>query len=142
MSIERAVLSDFTMVKRVWWESVQRTHTFIDQEYLEELKATFDVYLGQVDLFCWRESDNILGFIGISGDSVEMLFVHPDHMNRGIGKGLLHMAISEYGVQRVDVNEANRLAQEFYCKHGFKPTSRSTLDSQGRPYPIVHMQRS
>ncbi len=77
-------------------------------------------------------------FIGLS-DMIEMLFVHPDFMGKGIGKSLLTYAIRQKGMTKVDVNEQNDKAVKFYISNGFVVTGRSELDSDGRPFPILHM---
>jgi putative acetyltransferase len=39
-----------------------------------------------------------------------------------------------------DVNEQNAQAVGFYVRMGFVETGRSPLDSQGRPYPLIHLR--
>ena len=80
-----------------------------------------------------------VGFAGLSGDNLEMLFVHPDFFGRGLGRALLSFATREKGVTRVDVNEQNKRAEGFYRAHGFRTTSRDETDADGLPYPILHM---
>ena len=41
----------------------------------------------------------------------------------------------------VDVNEANVEATRFYEALGFVAVGRSPTDSDGRPYPILHLKR-
>jgi putative acetyltransferase len=43
-------------------------------------------------------------------------------------------------VTEVDVNEQNPDAITFYLKYGFKIISRSETDSEGNPYPILHLK--
>ena len=94
-----------------------------------------------VKLICIRDSSNlILGFMGVSEDSLEMLFINSNFMHQGIGKMLLLHAIHDLAITRVDVNEQNEQAIGFYEHFGFKANSRSELDGQGKPYPILHMQ--
>ena len=44
------------------------------------------------------------------------------------------------GENKVDVNEQNPRAREFYEKIGFNIVNRSELDGQEKPYPILHMK--
>jgi putative acetyltransferase len=69
-----------------------------------------------------------------------MLFVDARYIGKGVGKLLLLHAITNLHVTRVDVNEQNEKALQFYEHFGFKVTSRSELDGSGKPYPILHMQ--
>ena len=40
----------------------------------------------------------------------------------------------------MDVNEQNGQAVGFYEHEGFAAVSCDALDSEGRPYPILHME--
>jgi putative acetyltransferase len=90
-----------------------------------------------------RDSNSrILGFLGVSENSIEMLFIHPEARGLGIGKKLVEFAIREAGVHKVDVNEQNDQAVGFYQHMGFKAACRSAVDGLGLPYPILHMELS
>src|SRR6266487_3323073 len=82
----------------------------------------------------------VAGFIGIAEGKVEMLFIHPDYREQGIGRTLLSYAIHERGATTVDVNEQNDQALGFYIRMGFEIIGRSELDSNGKPYPLLHMR--
>lgn len=63
-----------------------------------------------------------------------MLFVDADLRGNGYGSLLLDRAIDESGVDRLDVNEDNVAAIEFYRAKSFDIESRSDFDDAGRPY--------
>ena len=84
----------------------------------------------------------MVGFIGVHGDNIEMLFVHNDYRGKGIGKRLVLHAMRELHVCKVDVNEQNAQAAGFYERMGFRTRAKSALDNEGKPYPILHMQIS
>ena len=50
---------------------------------------------------------------------------------------LVQHAINDLGITRVDVNEQNEQALGFYEHLGFKVTSRSDLDGQGKAISIT-----
>lgn len=85
--------------------------------------------------------DQPQGFMGITGQKLEMLFVAADQRGQGIGSALLDYGIAHFGVNQVVVNEQNPAAQAFYHHHGFRVYGRHALDEQGQPYPILLMQR-
>ncbi|MDO4768577.1 MAG: GNAT family N-acetyltransferase, partial [Pseudomonadota bacterium] len=85
-------------------------------------------------------SGAILGFIGVGGRKIEMLFIASAARGKGIGKSLVRHAIEEMDAAEVDVNEQNPEARGFYEHMGFEVFSRSPLDAQGRPFPILHMR--
>jgi putative acetyltransferase len=88
------------------------------------------------------DHDQSLGFIGIQDNKIEMLFVEPAAMGKGIGKSLVAYAIQTLNVRYVDVNEQNPQALGFYEHMGFQVFERSALDEQGNPFPILHMKLS
>jgi putative acetyltransferase len=90
---------------------------------------------------CVRDGNGMVaGFIGIAEGKVEMLFIHPEYREQGIGRTLLRYAIHERGATTVDVNEQNDQALGFYLRMGFVVVGRSELDSNGKPYPLLHMR--
>lgn len=72
---------------------------------------------------------------------VEALFIDPAHHGKGIGKALIQHALTDCPDLTVDVYEQNTEALAFYQHVGFEPIGRSEVDSQGRPYPILHLAR-
>ena len=139
--IENVTSSDFAELLVVWEDSVRATHDFITDADIAEFKP---IIMAQafpaVTLKCVRgEKQKIIGFIGVAENKIEMLFVLDKCRGQGIGQQLLNFAINELEATKVDVNEQNPLAVEFYKHMGFEVTSRSPLDDLGKPFPILHM---
>ena len=142
MNISNISKDEYSDVIRVWEASVRATHHFLKEEdILLFKKLIFEKYLDAVRLYAIRDkSDKILGFLGVSDDEIEMLFIHPDNRGKGIGKTFLDYAVNELRLTKVSVNEQNEQALEFYLKYGFKIVNRSELDGTGKPYPILHLK--
>ena len=135
-----AKAADYPMLVDIWEASVRATHTFLAEADLQRLRSRLATdYCPAVELHMLLTDGRPVGFAGLSGDNLEMLFVHPDFFGRGLGRALLSFAIREKGVTRVDVNEQNKRAEGFYRAHGFRTTSRDETDADGLPYPILHM---
>ena len=134
--------ADYPELVSVWEASVKATHDFLTQEDIDFFRPLIlNEYLHAVELACTKDAaGNILGFIGIAANKVEMLFIHPDTRGKGIGKFLLEYAIREKGITAVDVNEQNAQAVGFYLHSGFKVVSRSATDAMGKPFPILSME--
>jgi len=134
--------NDFAELAEVWDASVRSTHDFLGENDIRYFKLLVrNKYLKAVSLFCIRDqSGAIAGFSGISEKTLEMLFVHPLHFGKGIGKQLIVHAISEKGIRKVDVNEQNPSALAFYQYMGFIVTKRSPIDGAGKAYPILHLE--
>ncbi|WP_371929379.1 acetyltransferase [Photobacterium sp. CCB-ST2H9] len=141
MKIEQAKKKDHQKLIEIWESSVRATHDFLKESDLQALKPLIlNQYFDAVDLKCVRNPDGeIMGFCGVHGDNIEMLFVSPDVRGKGVGSALVHHAIHVQSVKKVDVNEQNEQALGFYQHLGFTVTSRSPLDGQGNPYPILHL---
>ncbi len=134
--------SEYREVVIIWEASVRATHHFLSEEDIQYFKPLIlNTYLDAVELTCIRDTDkNIIGFLGVTGQNLEMLFIHPGQRGKRIGKTLLMHAIDTLKVTKVDVNEQNEQAVGFYKHFGFETIGRSELDATGKPYPIVHME--
>lgn len=141
-SIQKLFPADFVEITDVWEASVRATHDFLREEDIQQMKPLVrDEYLYLVTLFGIRDANGrILGFIGVAAHKIEMLFIHPNARGKGIGKQLLSYAISQLDSDEVDVNEQNGQAVGFYQHAGFRVTSRSELDGQGQPFPLLHLK--
>ncbi len=134
--------AEYEKLMNIWKASVITTHHFLTDDDIQFFKKLIleNKYLNHVDLYCICNADNtILGFSGISGKKLEMLFLDPALRGQGLGKMLLMHAIEHHHVSEVDVNEQNIEAVAFYEHFGFKTVSRSALDGTGKPFPILHM---
>jgi putative acetyltransferase len=144
MKIRAARPADLDALADLWLRSVRATHHFLSEAEIQALLP--DVRsLALPDLELWvlcSAQDEPIGFMGLAGDSLEALFLAPEHIGKGGGKMLLSHARGLKGRLRVDVNEQNVAAVEFYLANGFEVISRSEVDSAGRPYPLLHMHET
>lgn len=139
--IEPATEAQHPQLAAIWESSVRATHHFLKPEDIEFYKHIVQTEAFKaVTLHCIKaEDDTTIGFSGIYGEGLEMLFVDAAYIGKGAGKTLLQHAIKTLGVTKVDVNEDNTEAYQFYERNGFRTTGRSPLDASGKAYPIVHM---
>lgn len=133
---------DFDEIIIVWEESVKATHHFLMPEEIDFYKPYVLKYaLPDNQLFGIKNQQNeLMAFMGLSADKIEMLFVHPKHFKQGFGKKLINFAKNEFNIKKVDVNEDNPQALAFYKKQGFHIVGRSELDGNGKPHPILSME--
>lgn len=127
---------------QIWESSVRRTHHFLSEEEICRIKEYVPQALSSVRHLIAAENDSgcNAGFMGVENGRIEMLFISPDEMGKGLGKALVGKGISEYGAAEVTVNEQNPQARGFYEHLGFKVQKRTDLDEQGLPYPILYMK--
>lgn len=139
MEIVRCNEKDYETLAGIWERSVMATHSFLKEEDFFEIKAALiPDYLPNVDLYAIADNGVYAGFIGLSWDSIEMLFIDSDRRGQGYGSALIEFA-KQRGATKVDVNEHNQSALNFYKAKGFRVISRDETDDAGRPYPILHL---
>lgn len=159
-----ATASDYPAILELWRRSVEAAHDFLKPADIDRIAQPVPGYLDHVRLTVAVDNDRIVGFIGTavpnpptspapsslsspsdspagSEVSVEMLFVDPSVFGRGVGSALLQSATKGYGTVLVDVNEQNPSALQFYKSRGFEVVGRSERDSQGDPFPLLHLRR-
>lgn len=125
----------------VWEKSVRATHHFLDPIDIDYFKSiVIDIDFNAFQVFCLTEGDRVIGFIGIADYKIEMLFLSPEHIGQGLGSRLINFAIKELKANKVDVNEQNQQAVDFYAKMGFVTYARTDKDSEGKDYPILKMR--
>lgn len=136
-----ASASDYPRLLDIWESAVKATHDFLADDDFIYYRSRMPEYFSMVDLYICLDSNGVpVGFMGISGSMLEMLFVDAGSRGQGIGTRLLRHAVTHLGVDSVDVNEQNVSALGFYTRMGFVVAGRSPLDSEGRPYPLLHMR--
>jgi len=130
-------------VLEVWEASVRATHHFLSESDIQFFKPLVLQALMTLDhLDCVRDrKGSLVGFVGVSGEKMEALFVHPSFHRAGIGRRLARHAVVELGATAVDVNEQNVAAIAFYGRIGFEVEGRSEVDSTGKPFPLLHMRK-
>ncbi len=128
----------------IWETSVKATHLFLSSKEINEIKQYVPQALNNVPVLVVAENENGIptGFMGISGQMLEMLFISDENRGQGIGKLLLQYGIKNYSVNKLAVNEQNPLAKDFYEHMGFTVYKRTELDEQGTPYPLLYMKKN
>jgi len=127
-------------VLQVWEKSVLATHHFLNPADFQAIKETVKtIDFNAFEVYCLVQNGVVAGILGVADQKVEMLFLSPDYFGRKLGKKLMDFAINELNADKVDVNEQNTKAVDFYKKFGFKTYERTDKDDQGRDYPLLRM---
>jgi putative acetyltransferase len=140
VQIRKTIPADSEHILNIWRAAVDATHHFLsatDRQQIEEEVVTF---LPQAPLWlAVDDNDHPTGFMLLDNGHMEALFIHPAQRGSGIGRALVQHALSLHPNLTTDVNEQNTQAVGFYEYLGFERTGRSEKDSQGRPYPLIHL---
>lgn len=127
---------------QVWESSVKTTHLFLSEGEIDSIKKYVPQALKEIPHLFIVENENQIpvGFMGIIGQHLEMLFISDEERGKGLGKELLQYGIEKYSVNDLAVNEQNPLAKGFYQHMGFEVYKRTECDEQGNPYPLLYMK--
>lgn len=125
----------------VWEASVKSTHDFLTDDDVIAIKLQVQQALTLMNnlMYVADENGSISGFMAVENSKIEMLFIHPMHRGCGIGKKLIRHAVNTLKATFVDVNEQNIQGVAFYKHMKFRVVSRSPLDGNGNPFPVLHM---
>ncbi|RBQ29099.1 GNAT family N-acetyltransferase [Aliarcobacter vitoriensis] len=140
--IIKAKENEYKNLTEIWEDSVRATHNFLNESDINFFRPKIlNEYLYAVQVYVYKdELGNILGFIGIDENKVEMLFIKSKYFKNGIGKKLLQYVIKNHDINEVDVNEQNLNAVNFYKYMGFEFVNRSETDGFGKPFPLLHLR--
>ena len=129
-------------IVQLWQANVKVTHTFLMKEEIQNIKQYIPQAVEHVPHLCiaLSEKGELLGFIGVADQRLEMLFIQVNARGQGIGKQLLRYAIKNFDVNELTVNEQNPQAIGFYEYLGFVTYKRTDLDEGGQPYPLLYMK--
>jgi putative acetyltransferase len=104
-----------------------------------EVAAMFDTLDYQLVL---DTNGRPVAFLIADGDFIDGLFVDPAAQGQGVGRAVIEQFMEGKPSVRLDVNEDNTQALGFYQRLGFQVRGRSEVDGQGRPYPLLHLERN
>lgn len=139
---KKAAPKDEQQIIELWDRSVTATHDFLSQEDKQTMRVEIPNFFPFLDIQLWYEGNELVGFSGRNENSLEMLFIDPKFIGQGYGTIILQELVLNHGITLLDVNEQNPAAKRFYFKNGFHIYSRSKLDDQNRPYPILHLSNN
>lgn len=118
--IRRMEARDLEAVASIWLASNLEAHSFIPAEYWRGNYEAVKAALAQAEVYVYEDAAGVLGFVGLSGDYVEGIFVASHARSHGIGKQLLDHVKATHRCLELNVYAKNRRAVEFYQREGFE----------------------
>lgn len=109
----------------------------------EDLAFIRDIVLPRQQVTVAEAGCNVVGFIAVSGDWVEQLYLDPDWTGQGIGSRLLTQATAALPVVKLHCFQSNTGARRFYERHGFRAEAfgDGTTNEEGLP-DIFYVRRA
>ena len=100
-------------------------------------------YFYESKVWVYEKDDHLLGFIGLKGDFISWLFVHPENRRRGIARQLLSKLIKENNnCLMLSIVKSNQAAMSLYLDSGFKVFEEFDGKMYGYNIPAIRMKRN
>lgn len=122
--------NDLNAIMQIWLDTNIKTHYFIPKKYWTDNYEMVKSVLPQAEVYVYEDSTTkqIDGFIGLSNEHIEGIFVREEVQSNGIGKQLLEYAKHAKSNMSLCVYQKNTRAVQFYQREQFVIRSENTDD--------------
>ena len=110
---------DIYRVADIWLKTNLKAHFFIPEQYWISNYEFVKEMLPQAEVYVYEDDKMIQGFIGVSDEYIEGIFVSDEMQSRGIGKMLLDYIKDKKDRLQLKVYQKNVRAMSFYQREGF-----------------------
>ena len=111
--------ADIDRVAGIWLDANLKAHDFISAQYWENNFELLKEMLPQAEAYVYEKDRRIQGFIGLTGEYIEGIFVSDEMQSHGIGKILLDYLKDKKVRLQLNVYQKNVRAMSFYQREGF-----------------------
>ena len=111
---------DINKVAEIWLDTNIKTHYFISAQYWKSNFELVKELLLQATVYVYEDKQEIQGFIGLSNEYIEGIFVSAKMQSQGIGKILLNYVKGKRNKLILNVYQKNTRAISFYQREGFE----------------------
>lgn len=111
---------DINKVAEIWLDTNIKTHYFISAQYWKSNFELVKELLLQATVYVYEDKQEIQGFIGLSNEYIEGIFVSAEMQSQGIGKILLNYVKGKRNKLILNVYQENTRAISFYQREGFE----------------------
>ena len=134
--------TDIDTVADLWLDTNRKAHDFIPAQYWESNVEFVKEMLPQAEVYVYENDKAIQGFIGLSGDYIEGIFVSEKRQSQGIGKLLLDYAKDRKPKLLLNVYKKNTRAISFYRREGFEIQHEDRDKTTGeKEYAMIWQKR-
>ena len=117
--IRKLQKADINRVPDIWLKTNLKAHFFIPEQYWISNYEFVKEMLPQAEVYVYEDDKMIQGFIGVSDEYIEGIFVSDEMQSRGIGKMLLDYIKDKKDRLQLKVYQKNVRAMSFYQREGF-----------------------
>ncbi len=134
--------ADINKVADMWLDTNIKAHYFIPAQYW---KRNFDLVkelLLQATVYVYEDKQEIQGFVGLSDEYIEGIFVSAEMQSQGIGKILLNYVKGKRNNLLLNVYQKNTRAISFYQREGFEIQCNGIDEATGeRDYAMAWQRK-
>ena len=131
---------DIDRVTEIWLECNRKAHAFIPADYWRQNFDMVKAMLPQAEVYVYDHENSIQGFVGLSGDYIEGLFVSSGCQSCGIGALLLNHIKGIRTTLQLKVYQKNTRAIRFYLREGFEILSEGVDEATGEKEYVMIWQ--
>ena len=142
--IRKLQITDINKIASIWLDTNLKAHYFISSKYWKSNFELVKEMLLQAEIYVYENNQKIQGFIGLSDEYIEGIFVSDEVQSHGIGKLLLDYIKDRKAKLSLNVYQKNTRAIHFYQREGFKIQQEGLDEATGeKEYvmlwkPIIH----
>ena len=140
--IRKLQKADINRVADIWLKNNLKAHFFIpEQDWISNYEFVKEM-LPQAEVYVYEDDKMIQGFIGVSDEYIEGIFVSDEMQSRGIGKMLLDYIKDKKDRLQLKVYQKNVRAMSFYQREGFTIQSESMDEFTGEKEYVMNWELS
>ena len=134
--------ADINRVADIWLDTNLKAHSFISAQYWKSNYELVKEMLSQAEVYVYEDGQKIQGFIGLSDEYIEGIFVPEEMQSQGIGKLLLNYIKGRKSALRLNVYQKNIRAIHFYQREGFEIQCEGLDEVTGeKDYVMIWQQK-
>ena len=139
--IRRLQKADVDRVMDLWLDANLKAHDFIPAVYWRSNFGPVKEMLPQAEVYVYESAGKMQGFVGLSGEYIEGIFVSDEVQSQGIGKRLLDHMRAIKDTLRLSVYQKNTRTIHFYQREGFVIQHEGLDESTGEKEYAMLWQR-
>ena len=134
--------TDINRVADIWLRINLKAHDFIPEQYWTSNYELVKEMMSQAEVYVYEDGKMIQGFVGLSNEYIEGIFVSDEMQSCGIGKLLLDYIKNKKVRLRLNVYQKNARALSFYQREGFDIQSEGVDEATGeKEYTMLWQQK-
>ena len=120
---------DINRAADIWLKTNLKAHYFIPEQYWTSNYELVKEMMLQAEVYVYEDGKMIQGFVGLSNEYIEGIFVSDEMQSCGIGKFLLDYIKNKKVRLRLNVYQKNTRALSFYQREGFEGAAIVNISS-------------